>query len=127
MSTILITGASGGIGSETVTLFRKRGWNVIATMRSPEKGKDLATLNNVLVTRLDVTDAPSIDSAIKAGIDRFGSIDVLLNNAITKIQNRKDWPEVRYMADMREQFEIPDRVPRACAGQPATSSARRGT
>jgi NAD(P)-dependent dehydrogenase (short-subunit alcohol dehydrogenase family) len=81
MSTILITGAAGGIGSETAKLFQRRGWNVVATMRSPEKGKNLAELENVLVTKLDVTDATSIDRAINAGIDRFGSIDVLMNNA----------------------------------------------
>lgn len=79
--TILITGASSGIGKETAKLFAGRGWNVIATMRSPEKEEDLSKLDNVLVTRLDVTDAASIDAAVAAGIDRFGKIDVLLNNA----------------------------------------------
>lgn len=81
MNTLLITGASGGIGSAVVKLFQKRGWNVVATMRSPEKGSELAELPNVLVTRLDVTDAGSIKRAVKAGIDHFGSIDVLINNA----------------------------------------------
>lgn len=81
MGTILITGANGGIGREVVKLFQARGWNVVATMRFPDKGGDLADLPNVLVTRLDVTDANSIDSSVKAGIDRFGSIDVLINNA----------------------------------------------
>ena len=53
----------------------------MATMRSPEKETELGTLDNVLVTRLDVQDLASIDGAIAAGIDRFGSIDVVLNNA----------------------------------------------
>lgn len=79
--TILITGASTGIGKTTANLFQAKGWNVIATMRSPEKEKDLTGLDNVLVTRLDVTDQTSIDAAMAAGIDRFGKIDVLLNNA----------------------------------------------
>jgi NADP-dependent 3-hydroxy acid dehydrogenase YdfG len=35
--TILITGASSGFGKETAKFFQKKGWNVIATMRSPEK------------------------------------------------------------------------------------------
>lgn len=81
MKTILITGASSGIGKATGMLFQSRGWNVVATMRDPAAGTDLAALSNVLVTRLDVTDSSSIATAVAAAIDRFGAIDVLLNNA----------------------------------------------
>lgn len=79
--TILITGASTGIGRTTALHFQQQGWNVIATMRTPEKETDLAAMPNVLVTKLDVTDEASIDAAIAEGIARFGQIDVLLNNA----------------------------------------------
>lgn len=79
--TILITGASSGIGKTTAKHFQEKGWNVIATMRSPEKEIELGTLENVLVTRLDVQDPGSIAEAVKAGIEQFGKIDVLLNNA----------------------------------------------
>lgn len=79
--TILITGASSGIGKQTAKLFQTNGWNVIATMRSPEKEEELTQLNNVLVTQLDVTDEASIAAAVEQGIARFGKIDVLLNNA----------------------------------------------
>lgn len=79
--TILITGASSGIGKETAKLFAAKGWNVVATMRSPDKEQDLTGADNVLVTRLDVTDGASIQSAVSAGINTFGQIDVLLNNA----------------------------------------------
>lgn len=81
MSTILITGASSGIGAATARHFQAQGWNVIATMRDPDRGGDLAELQNVLLARLDVTDAGSISSAVAEGIARFGKIDVLLNNA----------------------------------------------
>ena len=81
MKTILITGASSGIGEATARYFQANCWNVIATMRDPSKGSPLADLDNVFVTRLDVTDAGSIPTAVSAGIDRFGNIDVLLNNA----------------------------------------------
>lgn len=79
--TILITGASSGIGKATAALFQEKGWNVVATMRTPEKDQDLAKRDNVLVTRLDVTDTASIAAAVDAGIGRFGRIDVLVNNA----------------------------------------------
>jgi NAD(P)-dependent dehydrogenase (short-subunit alcohol dehydrogenase family) len=79
--TVLITGASSGFGRETVKLFHKNGWNVVATMRSPEKETELNTLSNVFVTRLDVTDKATIKNAVEQSIEKFGSIDVLVNNA----------------------------------------------
>ena len=81
MNTILITGASSGIGRATALRFQSEGWNVVATMRDPSAGAALAALENVLVTRLDVTDADSIAEAVAAAIVRFGRIDALLNNA----------------------------------------------
>ena len=79
--TILITGASSGIGKATAQFFHDKGWNVIATMRKTEAGEDLAGLDNVFVAQLDVTDPGSIEQAVSDGIARFGAIDVLLNNA----------------------------------------------
>jgi short-subunit dehydrogenase len=79
--TILITGASSGLGKDTAKLFQKKGWNVIATMRDPENESELTALDNVLVTRLDVLDLGSIKSAVNEGIGKFGKIDVLVNNA----------------------------------------------
>lgn len=81
MSTVLITGASSGIGKETAKHFHDKGWNVIATMRAPDKEEELAGLDDVLVTRLDVTDPQSIADAVGESIERFGGIDVLVNNA----------------------------------------------
>lgn len=79
--TVLITGCSSGFGKASAKLFANRGWNVVATMRRPEAGHELAALDNVLVARLDVQDRPSIDSAIDAGIARYGRIDAIVNNA----------------------------------------------
>lgn len=81
MKTILITGASSGIGRATANYFSEQGWNVIATMRSPEKETELNKLDRVLVTRLDVEEKDTIQDAITKGIEHFGKIDVLLNNA----------------------------------------------
>ena len=79
--TVLITGASSGIGKASASLFADRGWNVVATMRNPDDGAGLAGHDNVLVTRLDLLDSDSIEAAVAAGLERFSTIDVLLNNA----------------------------------------------
>jgi NADP-dependent 3-hydroxy acid dehydrogenase YdfG len=79
--TIFITGASSGIGKETAKYFQLKGWNVVATMRNPEHETQLIGLENVFVTKLDVLDLESISQAISKGIEKFGGIDVLLNNA----------------------------------------------
>ena len=79
--TILITGASSGIGKATAVRFHEEGWNVAATMRRPDAEAELTTLDNLLVTALDVTDDDSISAAVCAATERFGGIDVLLNNA----------------------------------------------
>ncbi|MEM9090636.1 MAG: SDR family oxidoreductase [Cyanobacteria bacterium P01_F01_bin.53] len=79
--TVLITGCSSGFGKLTAKTFSKKRWNVIATMRSPEKAPELSELPNVLVTKLDVTDPKSIIATIQQGLERFGRIDVLVNNA----------------------------------------------
>jgi short-subunit dehydrogenase len=78
---ILITGASSGIGKETAKLFQAKGWNVIATMRNPQNETELTQLENVFVTKLDVLDLQSIQNAVAEGVQKFGKIDVLLNNA----------------------------------------------
>lgn len=81
MKTILITGASSGIGRSTAELFQSNGWNVAATMRDPVMGSKLEDHSSTLVTRLDVTDSVSISDAVEKTLERFGKIDVLLNNA----------------------------------------------
>jgi short-subunit dehydrogenase len=81
MKTLLITGASSGIGKETAKYFASKGWNVAATMRSPEKETELIKLPNIKVFRLDVLDEKSIQLAIEETIKAFGKIDVVVNNA----------------------------------------------
>jgi NADP-dependent 3-hydroxy acid dehydrogenase YdfG len=81
MKTILITGASSGIGKAAAIKFANEGWNVIATMRAPEKEQELTKLDHTLVTRLDVQDKESIKNAIASGIEKFGRIDAIVNNA----------------------------------------------
>ena len=79
--TVLITGASTGIGRETARYFQANDWNVAATMRSPDNENELTKLQNVICPRLDVTDEKSIALALESTIDKFGAIDVIVNNA----------------------------------------------
>lgn len=79
--TVFITGCSSGIGLATAKLFQAQGWNVIATMRNPAQQPGLQKLPNVICPALDVTDKASIAQAVQAGIQRFGRIDVVVNNA----------------------------------------------
>ena len=80
--TVLVTGASSGIGLATALYFHENGWQVIATMRHPEKRHtplhDRGLKNLV---HLDVMDRNSIQTAIQSSLDRYGGIDVLVNNA----------------------------------------------
>lgn len=79
--TVLITGTSSGLGRATAHFFHAQGWNVIATMRTPENETELTQLERTLVTRLDVQDLASIEATVEAGLARFGRIDALINNA----------------------------------------------
>lgn len=80
MKTIFITGASTGLGKATAQLFQQKGWKVIATMRNPEAASDLASLENVTVLPLDVTQPEQINAAVKQSLE-FGDVDVVFNNA----------------------------------------------
>lgn len=76
MKTVLITGCSSGYGLETARLFHAKGWNVVATMRTPREDI-LPRSERMRVVQLDVTDPESISAALEAS----GPIDALVNNA----------------------------------------------
>lgn len=80
MKTIFITGTSTGLGKAAAKLFAAKGWNVIATMRHPEKEEELNQLDNVSLLQLDVTDPEQIRLAVEAACSK-GKIDVVFNNA----------------------------------------------
>jgi NAD(P)-dependent dehydrogenase (short-subunit alcohol dehydrogenase family) len=76
MNTVLITGCSSGYGAETARHFHAKGWNVIATMRTPRENL-FPRSNRLRILKLDVTKAESIEQALAAA----GPIDALVNNA----------------------------------------------
>ena len=81
MKTVLITGASAGLGRAVARRFAAEGWNVAATMRRPGEERELDQLPNVACLALDVTDEGSIKAALEGAIARFGQLDVVVNNA----------------------------------------------
>lgn len=81
VKTVLITGASSGIGRATCLRFQREGWNVAASMRTPEKETVLTQLPNVICPRLDVTRHETIPLAVAETLSRFGRIDAVINNA----------------------------------------------
>ena len=82
MKTWFITGASRGFGAKVAALALAQGDNVVATARNPEQVTErLGKHDSLLAVALDVTDEAQVKSAVAAAVDRFGQIDVLLNNA----------------------------------------------
>lgn len=81
MKTIVITGASSGIGKATATHFASHGWRVAATMRDPENETDLKRHDGITLYQLDVTDQTSIEDAVSHILTDFNMVDVVLNNA----------------------------------------------
>jgi NAD(P)-dependent dehydrogenase (short-subunit alcohol dehydrogenase family) len=79
--TWLITGATSGFGRTITEAALARGDSVVATSRHTDGLDDLAGDDRVLVTRLDVTDAAQREAAVAAALERFGRIDVFVNNA----------------------------------------------
>jgi NAD(P)-dependent dehydrogenase (short-subunit alcohol dehydrogenase family) len=79
--TVVITGASSGIGKSIALLFSARGWNVAATMRNPDKMNDFDNIPSIKKYALDVTSIASIKSALGNIMNDFSTIDVLVNNA----------------------------------------------
>jgi NAD(P)-dependent dehydrogenase (short-subunit alcohol dehydrogenase family) len=84
MSTWFVTGASRGLGLDLVRQLLERGEEVAATTRSAERllaGLDGADLTRLLPLPLDLTDEAAVAKAVGATTERFGSLDVVVNNA----------------------------------------------
>lgn len=79
--TVFITGTSSGLGKLTAIRFAQMGWNVAATMRTPEKEEELTAYDNIQVFKLDVTKPEQVREAADQAIAAFGKIDVVVNNA----------------------------------------------
>lgn len=86
MKTVLVTGASSGIGREVVRLFAKNNYNVVITYNSDKKcalelESEVNSGNNTLVLKCDISNEEDIIKMVNSVRDKFNSIDVLVNNA----------------------------------------------
>ncbi len=86
MKTVLVTGASSGIGREVVRLFAKNNYNVVITYNSDKRGaleleSEVNSGNNTLVLKCDISNEEDIIKMVNSVRDKFNSIDVLVNNA----------------------------------------------
>jgi NAD(P)-dependent dehydrogenase (short-subunit alcohol dehydrogenase family) len=80
--TWFITGAGRGMGVEFAKAALAAGHNVVASGRNPDTvAKALGAADDLLVVKLDVTSREDAEAAVQAAVDRFGGIDVLVNNA----------------------------------------------
>ena len=99
-----ITGCSTGLGRAAAKAVLDRGWRAVVTARDPSTVADLAqgAEDRALTVALDVDDAGSIEAAVRTAVERFGRIDVLLNNAGYGYQSSV---EEGVEAEIRAQFE----------------------
>jgi NAD(P)-dependent dehydrogenase (short-subunit alcohol dehydrogenase family) len=79
---LLITGAGRGMGTDIAKAALASGYKTVATGRNIEKVTEaVGASDNLLVVKLDVTDPREAQAAVKATVEKFGRIDVLVNNA----------------------------------------------
>ena len=103
MKTVLVTGASSGIGREVVRLFAKNNYNVVITYNSDKKcalelESEVNSGNNTLVLKCDISNEEDIIKMVNSVRDKFNSIDVLVNNAGIAIDTTfEDKTKVNFM------------------------------
>jgi NAD(P)-dependent dehydrogenase (short-subunit alcohol dehydrogenase family) len=78
--TVIVTGASQGIGAAVVQVFLDRGYNVVATSRNISKA-GLAPSQNLALVDGDIGHATTAEKVAKTAVEKFGSIDHVVNNA----------------------------------------------
>jgi len=101
--TVLITGASSGIGEVTAQRFASHGWNVVASARDIGRIGGWADQPNIARLAMDVTDEAGVQAAVAEAIGRFGAVDALVNNAGAGLAGAF---ETISAEDLRQIFEV---------------------
>src|ERR1700726_1731028 len=79
--TVIVTGASQGIGAAVVRAFLERGYNVVGTSRNATKSAELKASEKLVLVDGDIGQAATAQKGVDAAVQKFGSIDVVVNNA----------------------------------------------
>jgi NAD(P)-dependent dehydrogenase (short-subunit alcohol dehydrogenase family) len=79
--TIIVTGASQGIGAAVATLFLDRGYNVVGNSRNITRKHELAASDRLALVDGDISLASTAEMIVGTAVKRFGSVDALVNNA----------------------------------------------
>jgi len=79
--TVIVTGASQGIGAGVANLFLERGYNVVANSRRISEKNELQRSDNLALVDGDVALPLTADKIVETALKRFGAVDVLVNNA----------------------------------------------
>jgi NAD(P)-dependent dehydrogenase (short-subunit alcohol dehydrogenase family) len=110
-----VTGAGRGMGVDIAQAALAAGHAVVATGRDPEKvAEAVGAREDVLSVRLDVTDPAEAEAAVRAAVDRFGRIDVLVNNAGNFYAGFfEEMPPENFRAQIETNFFGPVNVTRA--------------
>lgn len=93
--TVIVTGASQGIGAGIVKAFLERGYNVVGTSRNATKSAELKSSDKLVLVDGDIGDAATAQKVVDAAVQKFGSIDAVVNNAGIFVAK----PFVDYTAD----------------------------
>jgi meso-butanediol dehydrogenase / (S,S)-butanediol dehydrogenase / diacetyl reductase len=102
----LITGAGSGIGKSTAEIYAREGASVVIAELYPDRAEQVADAINkdggtAMALPVDVTDSSAVNDMVAQTIDRFGKIDVLMNNAGLSFQQ-----DVRYITDENWQASL---------------------
>ena len=79
--TVIVTGASQGIGAAVVRAFLERGYNVVGTSRNATKSAELKASDKLVLVDGDIGQAATAKKVVETAVQKFGSIDVVVNNA----------------------------------------------
>ena len=79
--TVIVTGASQGIGAAVVRAFLGRGYNVVGTSRNATKSAELKASDKLVLVDGDIGQSATAQKAVDSAVRKFGSVDALVNNA----------------------------------------------